>query len=294
MEELMLHRRHDYCYQPRCCSVSSTSGWLRCLLLSQQPAATALKQTSSSSSSFDTNDSISSSGSSRASSTPSLSPSPHEQQQQQNESKDVEKKKKKCYVVKVSYEGRTCEISVDVGESVLNAMERSSKDVARQLGLSGLPSDCRRGSCMTCSAVHNSDSRTQNLTQRGDSLTPATSRRVLASAASADTTATPSSVEAASVLANVNHDENRQEDKRRFVLTCSSYVEGDGVHLELGKCDSAWIEAYRTGIESDEETQRIARESVARAIRKGAERNVAAWKARTEEVLRRTPSSPSE
>ena len=172
------------------------------------------------------------------------------------------------YNVKVSYEGRTCSVDINEGESVLNAMERSP-EVARRLGLpgGGMPSDCRRGNCMTCSAVHRDDSETGNLKQGGNGLTPAVSKRMLASPTAASSAPPP---------------------QQQYVLTCSSYVEGEGVHLELGECDSAWIEAYKASLESDE-TRRIARESVARAIRKGAERNVGEWAERTEEVLRKTP-----
>jgi len=136
-------------------------------------------------------------------------------------------------------------------------MERSG--VASVLGLPGdMPSDCRRGNCLTCSALHSADSVTANLRRGEDGLAPSLSERAAT---------------------------------RGFVLTCSSYLSGDGVHLELGENHRVWDEMYRKRLEESEDTQRIAREAVARVMRRGAERNVLEWAKETEEALRKSSDS---
>ena len=56
--------------------------------------------------------------------------------------------------VTVSYEGQSCNIIVLPNESILAALERQSIYVQSQLTtLPDMPSDCRRGNCMTCAAL---------------------------------------------------------------------------------------------------------------------------------------------
>jgi hypothetical protein len=75
--------------------------------------------------------------------------------------------------------------------------------------------------------------------------------------------------------------------EKGYVLTCSSSIHGNGVHLKLGENHMVWDDVYRARVQ-DEESQRIAREAMARVIRKSAERNVDQWAKETEEVFRNT------
>jgi hypothetical protein len=70
-----------------------------------------------------------------------------------------------------------------------------------------------------------------------------------------------------------------------YVLTAAS-IHGNG-GLELGENHQVWDDMYRVRVQ-DEEAQRIAREAMARVIRKAAERNVEEWTEETEEVFRST------
>jgi hypothetical protein len=75
--------------------------------------------------------------------------------------------------------------------------------------------------------------------------------------------------------------------EKGYVLTCSSSIHGNGVHLELGENHQVWDDMYRMRVQ-DEDARRIAREAMARVIRKAAERNVEEWTEETEEVFRST------
>jgi len=126
--------------------------------------------------------------------------------------------------------------------------------VADELGLPALPSDCRRGSCLTCSAVHSSDSQTDSLRRLGDGLSPTVSGVV---------------------------------EKRDYVLTCSSTLVADGTHLILGEHDLVWDDVWRRQLE-DEETKQVGREAAARAMRMNAERHLDEWAKETEESLQKS------
>ncbi|GKY99334.1 hypothetical protein MPSEU_000888400 [Mayamaea pseudoterrestris] len=154
------------------------------------------------------------------------------------------------YTVKVSYEGMSREILVMQNESILSAMER--RNVAQEVGLPDLPSECRRGCCLSCSARHHEDSVFDNLYQGTDGLNPHLSKDVV---------------------------------NDGFVLTCSSYVNGNGVHLSLSHNSEAWQAMYQGRLLS-EETQLSGREAMARVIRQNAERNVDQWIEETEQVYR--------
>lgn len=159
------------------------------------------------------------------------------------------------YPVTVSFDGSSCVIDVQLGESILAAMERHGR-VAETLGLPEMPADCRRGNCMTCAARHASDSNPTSLERGEDGLAPSLSRHV-------------------------------KKSKSAYVLTCSSFVKGDGVHLELAENDRIWNDLYRRRLES-EDTRRVGREAMARVIRKHAERNRELWTEETEEMLRKS------
>ena len=69
------------------------------------------------------------------------------------------------------------------------------------------------------------------------------------------------------------------------MLTCSSYILGDGVELELDVCDDAWREIYTDRTMHDEEGERIRNEAVAKTIRMANEKNYYKWSKTTEKLL---------
>jgi hypothetical protein len=75
--------------------------------------------------------------------------------------------------------------------------------------------------------------------------------------------------------------------KAGYVLTCSSFVVGDGVKVQLGEHNHAWNAMYRLRM-SDDAAVRVGREAMARVIRRSAEANVSKWKRETEQVLKQT------
>lgn len=156
------------------------------------------------------------------------------------------------YTMQVSYEGQSCSISVQPGETILAALERSSN--TSSLCLPEMPADCRRGNCLTCTASHHPDSQKENIWRGEDGLAPCMSQCV---------------------------------SEKGYVLTCSSSIRGNGVHLNLGENHQVWDDVYRMRVQN-EDSQRIAREAKARVIRKYAERNQIEWTEETEEVFRST------
>jgi hypothetical protein len=153
--------------------------------------------------------------------------------------------------VKITYDGFTRDIPVFRNESILNAMERMN--IAQKMGLPDLPSDCRKGCCLTCSAIHAENSVTSNLYVGTDGLNPSLSTEL---------------------------------SDNGFVLTCSSYVRGNGVHLSLNQNVEAWQAMYRERFES-EGLQLAGRKAMARVIRRNAERRLDEWIRETERVLER-------
>jgi 2Fe-2S iron-sulfur cluster binding domain len=163
-------------------------------------------------------------------------------------------------IITVSYEGQKCEIDVFPEETILAALERQSQRLKSQLtALPEMPSDCRRGNCLTCAASCTSNStQPQNALVVRDGLSPAMSKLV------AD---------------------------KGYVLTCSSYVtqSSAGLQLELGENHQLWKEVYASpGRFTTDKAQLAARAAMARVIRKSAERNVEQWARETEDVLRKT------
>ena len=156
------------------------------------------------------------------------------------------------YTMDISYEGRTCTTTIRPGESILSALERTG--AADQLALPSLPSDCRRGNCLTCVGRHAADSDASQLQRGDDGLSPYMSD---------------------------------QAQKRGYILTCSSFVQGDGVKLHIGRNQQAWDELYKDRFE-EEPTQQAGRAAMAKVIRMNAERNVEEWAQETEEILRKS------
>ncbi|CAB9519098.1 expressed unknown protein [Seminavis robusta] len=156
------------------------------------------------------------------------------------------------YSLEVSYEGRSYKTSIQQGESILAALERTG--VADQLAMPSMPSDCRRGNCLTCVGQHDNESNTSSLQRGEDGLSPYMST---------------------------------QAQQRGYILTCSSFVVGNGVKLQLGANTQAWEELYSGQLE-EEESKEVGRAAMAKVIRLNAERNVEEWARETEETLRKT------
>lgn len=156
------------------------------------------------------------------------------------------------YSVQVSYDGRSCEIGVRPYETLLAAMERSG--AADRLSIPALPSDCRRGNCLTCSGRHVQGSEEKSLVRGEDGLSPHMSREV---------------------------------QKAGYLLTCSSFVVGSGLKIQLGENNEVWNAMYQTRIQ-DEMAEHIGRVAKARVIRRAAESNVPKWTRQTEKVLDQT------
>jgi hypothetical protein len=76
----------------------------------------------------------------------------------------------------------------------------------------------------------------------------------------------------------------QQVEEAGFVLTCSSYVSGPGLQLELGQNDDAWQQLWSRHFQG-EEVQSTARAAVARVMRFRAERHLEMWAAETEKML---------
>jgi ferredoxin len=152
----------------------------------------------------------------------------------------------------VSFEGRSCQVQVQSGETILAALERSG--IAQTLCLPEMPADCRRGNCMTCTAHHGPTSAWNDLERAEDGLSPELSAHVA---------------------------------ERGYVLTCSSYLAGNGVVLELGENGSVWLDVFGVRLQ-DESVQAIARAAVAKTIRHHAERNVEEWTEETEVVFQKS------
>ena len=123
---------------------------------------------------------------------------------------------RKSFPVQVSHEGASCEIDVFHGETLLDALERTG--AADLLAIPSLPSDCRRGNCLTCTGRHQKGSSMEHIFSKTDGLSPVQSGYV------------------------------REEG---YVLTCSSLVTGAGVKLELGACERAWDKVFRQRIEEE-------------------------------------------
>ena len=121
-----------------------------------------------------------------------------------------------------------------------------------QLSLPSLPHECRRGNCLTCSGKHLDQTTRHHVQMIDDGLSPSMHRNIC---------------------------------ERGLVLTCSSYVVGDGVHLELGVCDDAWREVYgQSGVDGDD-AERIRADAVAKAMRLADENNLNRWALKTERML---------
>lgn len=157
------------------------------------------------------------------------------------------------FFVQVQFEdfSSTDTISVRQGESLLSALERA----ASSQGWSEVPSDCRRGNCLTCTAKHSDTSvkeHVEPLTE--DGLSPSLS---------------------------INGNDNSGDDS--FFLTCRSTVTGPGVELSVGQNSAVWNHMYKTRFANDS-TRQATDAALARVWRKAAESDPERWRQQTEAV----------
>ena len=146
---------------------------------------------------------------------------------------------------------RSIEIPVIPGESILTALERAAGQGLTSA--TSVPSDCRRGNCLTCSAQHAPGSDHQHLQAlQSNGLSPHVAHEIA---------------------------------QRGYILTCSSTVTGPGVQLTVGTNHDLWEFIYKERFET-EEAQSTARSAMAKAIRMSAERNVDEWCEQTEKAYR--------
>ena len=149
------------------------------------------------------------------------------------------------HMVEISHEGRTASVFVQPHETILMALERSRSS----LSMSSLPFDCQRGNCLTCSGLVKEGS--SSIVRGDDGLAPAVGDNLR---------------------------------KKGFVLTCSSYVVGEGVKIELGQNEAAWTETYQTQPESG--MPDMGNAAAAKALRLAAEKDVPKWARDTEKTLK--------
>jgi ferredoxin len=150
----------------------------------------------------------------------------------------------------VVHDGRACEVDAYLGETILAALERNG--IMDRLCLPFLPSDCRRGNCLTCAGKVLSGN--DAIVRGEDGLSP----------------------------------QGSEELKRTgYILTCCSYVVADGAQIELDAKNEVWGDMYQARFTS-REAEQTKRESVAHLLRLRAESNVPRWKAETEEALRKS------
>jgi len=158
------------------------------------------------------------------------------------------------YTVTLHYENSSCDILARSDETILTALERNQPTL-EGLGLpnSMIPSDCRRGNCLTCTGTHASvGSRLGTaVVCDGDGLSPHISRTIR---------------------------------EKGYVLTCSTRVIGEGLQLNLGQNHRVWKDIYQDRLE-EEPTQGEKWEAMAKAKRRSDERNQAQWKEAMGELL---------
>jgi len=166
------------------------------------------------------------------------------------------------YTITVYYEDRSCDIQARSDETILTALERNQLSLER-LGLpnSMIPSDCRRGNCLTCTGTHASvSSRLASGTAvvcDGDGLSPHMSRTI---------------------------------QEKGYILTCSTRVVGEGLQLNLGENVNVWKDIYQDRLE-EEPSQSAKWAAMARSKRRSDERNQERWEKHMEKLLQEEDDS---
>ena len=75
---------------------------------------------------------------------------------------------------------------------------------------------------------------------------------------------------------------SRTIKEKGIVPTCSTFVVGEGVHVELGVCDEVWREIYA---DDDAEGERLRNDAMAKAMRLSDEKNLHRWALKTTKML---------
>eukprot|EP00536_Pseudo-nitzschia_multiseries_P000266 jgi/Psemu1/178449/e_gw1.4.106.1 len=117
-----------------------------------------------------------------------------------------------------------------------------------------IPSDCRRGNCLTCTGTlveGTGEGAESAWISDGDGLSPHISRTVR---------------------------------ERGYLLTCSTRVVGEGLQLALGQNHAVWKDIYRDRLDT-EPTREEKWAAMASAKRRSDERNQAQWKEATRALL---------
>lgn len=160
------------------------------------------------------------------------------------------------YTITLHYENSSCNILARSDETILTALERNQVYL-EGLGLpnSMIPSDCRRGNCLTCTGTHASVSSQlasgTTVVCDGDGLSPHISKTI---------------------------------QEKGYILTCSTRVIGEGLQLNLGQNHKVWKEIYQDRLK-EEPTQVEKWAAMAKAKRKSDERNQAGWKKELGELM---------
>jgi len=124
------------------------------------------------------------------------------------------------YYVDVTYENRKSKIFVQKEESILSALENAK--ISKTLCVSTLPFECRRGNCLTCVGKITGEDKSV-IRQEEDGLEPNLSQEIRDSG---------------------------------YVMTCSTFVVGDGLKIELGLKDEVWDYVYRGRIVDSQQIRR--------------------------------------
>ena len=163
------------------------------------------------------------------------------------------------HTIRVHYENRSCDIVARSDETILSALERNQLSL-ENLGLpnSAIPSDCRRGNCLTCTTTHASGS-SKTLVSDGDGLSPHISQTI---------------------------------QEKGYILACSSRVVGEGLQLNLGENQKVWRDIYQDRLER-EPTQEEKWAAMARSKRQSDERNQAMWEQKMEGLVQEKSSGES-
>lgn len=182
--------------------------------------------------------------------------------------------------VRVEFEGHTCDIKVHEGETLLAALERENVSQRLALPFSMIPHDCRRGNCLTCTAKHATTSQMSSLVPPARKVSSSPSTSSLKRTTKNPRNTRPDSDGLSPYMSEQIYDLG-------YVLTCSSQVVGDGLHIILCENDQIWTDMYQQRFLQDKTLEVEAWAAMARQRRLGDERNIARWTKETETVLYR-------
>jgi len=184
----------------------------------------------------------------------------------QNNNDDLDnviKEEEDGHDVQIYHQGIQYTIFVRRNESILEALERQTILVP----LSHIPHECRRGNCLTCSSKVLSSKSNNSDDDNSSKTTPQYHTNILAN-----------------VDNGLSPMVSSELSKSDYILTCSSYVTGPGVVLELDQNDKAWDLIYRRRIHNID-TERLVLEAQAKLLRSVDEENINKWKIKIEEKV---------